>query len=47
MAEETASIALRGLDPTVFAQFDAACLVADGQLRVLFGPKAEARLGGD
>ena len=43
--EETASIALRGLDPDSFAHFDAACLVADAELRVLFGPTPESRLG--
>ena len=43
--EETASIALRGLDPASFAHFDAACLVADAELRVLFGPAPESRLG--
>ena len=43
--EETASIALRGLDPASFAHFDAACLVADAELRVLFGPTPESRLG--
>lgn len=43
--EETASIALRGLDPTSFAHFDVACLVADAELRVLFGPTPESRLG--
>lgn len=37
MEEETASIALRGLDPTTFAHFQAALLVADGQTRVVFG----------
>ena len=45
MAEETASIALRGLDPATFSQIDAACLVADGQLRVLFGPRSDSGLG--
>ncbi|MCY3919937.1 MAG: hypothetical protein OXG38_09050 [Chloroflexi bacterium] len=43
--EETASIALRGLDPASFAHFDVACLVADAELRVLFGPTPESRLG--
>ncbi len=43
--EETASIALRGLDPASFAHFDAACLVADAELRVLFGPTPESGLG--
>jgi hypothetical protein len=43
--EETASIALRGLDPTTFAQLDAICLVADAQLRVLFGPAPQSGLG--
>ena len=43
--EETASIALRGLDPTTFAQLDAVCLVADAQLRVLFGPAPQSGLG--
>ena len=33
MADETASIALRGLDPATFARLDAVCLVADGELR--------------
>lgn len=45
LEEETASMALRGLDPTTFAQLDAVCLVADGGLRELFGPTPEARLG--
>jgi len=44
MAEETASIALRGLDPTSFAALDAAWLAADGEMRALFGPTAESRL---
>jgi hypothetical protein len=43
--EETASIALRGLDPASFAHFDVASLVADAELRVLFGPTPESRLG--
>ena len=45
MADETASIALRGLDPATFARLDAVCLVADGELRTLFGPTPESQLG--
>ena len=39
LAEENATIALRGMDPSVFAHFDFACLLADGRLKPLFGPK--------
>ena len=47
MAEEKATIALRGLDPSTFARFDAACLAADAQLSLLFGPSPESGLGTD
>lgn len=47
MAEETASIALRGLDPTSFATLDGAWLAADGEMRALFGPTAESRLASE
>ena len=39
MESENAAIALRGMDPAIFSQFDLACLVADGRVKVLFGPK--------
>lgn len=45
LRDENASIALRGMDPTAFAQFDFACLVADGALKPLFGPRPGTTLG--
>ena len=37
--EENAAVALRGMDPSVFTNFDFACLVADGNVKPLYGPK--------
>ena len=39
LGHENAAIALRGMDPSVFGHFDCACLVADGDLKPLFGPR--------
>ncbi len=39
MEEETASAALRGVDPGLFAGLDFACLLADGQFKLLLGPR--------
>ena len=45
MEGERASVALRGLDPSLFAHLDAAFLAADGKLKRLFGPKPGSVLG--
>lgn len=39
LRDENASVALRGMDPTAFAPFDFACLVADGGVKPLLGPR--------
>ena len=39
MEEESASAALRSVDPSLFAGLDFACLLADGQLKLLLGPR--------
>ncbi|MGI8549519.1 MAG: hypothetical protein ACR2PL_01805 [Dehalococcoidia bacterium] len=45
IAEENATIALRSCDPTLYAGFDAICLVADGLCKPLHGVR-RAALGG-
>ena len=45
MEGERASVALRGLDPSLFAHLDAAFLAADGKVKRLFGPKRGSALG--
>jgi hypothetical protein len=42
---ERASVALRGLDPSLFANLDVAWLAADGRLKRLFGPKPGSVVG--
>jgi len=39
--EETATIALRGCDPSMYDGFDVICLVADGQCKALYGPRPD------
>ena len=39
MEEETTSAALRSVDPGLFAGLDFACLLADGRLKLLLGPR--------
>ncbi len=45
MEGERASVALRGLDPSLFAHLDVAFLAADGRLKRLYGPKRGSVLG--
>ena len=45
MEGERASVALRGLDPSLFAHLDAAFLAADGKVKRLYGPKPGSVLG--
>ena len=42
--DESASAALRGMDPGLFAGLDFACLLADGKLKPLLGPRPESAL---
>ena len=39
LRDENALVALRGMDPTAFASLDFACLVADGGVKPLLGPR--------
>lgn len=37
--EENVAIALKGMDPTTFGSMDLACIVADGRVKRLYGPR--------
>lgn len=44
--EENVAIALKGMDPTTFGSMDLACVVADGRVKRLYGPRPGSPLGG-
>lgn len=44
--EENVAIALKGMDPTIFGSMDLACVVADGRVKRLYGPRPGSALAG-
>ena len=44
--EENVALALKGMDPTIFGSMDLACVVADGRVKRLYGPRPGSPLTG-